>query len=81
MRDKALRYIEALGGRENIREIDGCITRLRATLVDPNKVDEAKLRAAGMIGRPVRMGNGIQIVVGTHAELIATEINKILRGG
>jgi len=27
------------------------------------------------------MGNGIQIVVGTHAELIATEINKILRGG
>jgi len=66
MRDKALRYIEALGGRENIREIDGCITRLRATLVDPSKVDEAKLRAAGMIGRPVRMGNGIQIVVGTH---------------
>ncbi len=81
MRDKALRYIEALGGRENIREIDGCITRLRATLVDASKVDEAKLRAAGMIGRPVRMGNGIQIVVGTHAELIATEINKILRGG
>ncbi|MFN3928814.1 MAG: PTS transporter subunit EIIB, partial [Thermoflexus sp.] len=34
MRDKALRYIEALGGRENIREIDGCITRLRATLAD-----------------------------------------------
>ncbi len=81
MRDKALRYIEALGGRENIRELDGCITRLRATLVDPSKVDEAKLRAAGMIGRPIRMGNGIQIVVGTHAELIATEINKILRGG
>lgn len=81
MRDKALRYIEALGGRENIQELDGCITRLRATLVDPSKVDEAKLRAAGMIGRPIRMGNGVQIVVGAHAELIATEINKILRGG
>lgn len=81
MREKALLYIEALGGRENIREIDGCITRLRVTLVDPSKLDEAKLRAAGMIGKPVRLGNGVQIVVGTHAELIATEINRILRGG
>lgn len=81
MREKALLYIEALGGRENIREIDGCITRLRVTLVDPTKLNEAKLRAAGMIGKPVRLGNGVQIVVGTHAELIATEINRILRGG
>ena len=81
MREKALLYIEALGGRENIREIDGCITRLRVTLEDPSKLDEAKLRTAGMIGKPVRLGNGVQIVVGTHAELIATEINRILRGG
>jgi glucose-like phosphotransferase system IIB component len=81
MREKALLYIEALGGPDNIREIEGCVTRLRVTVVNPARVDEAKLRQAGMIGRPLRMGTGVQVVVGTHAELIGAEINKILQGG
>jgi len=78
MREKALKFLEALGGKENITEIDGCITRMRTTVVDPKKVDDRKLRAAGAIG-VLKMGTGIQIVVGTYAELIATEINKIMR--
>ncbi len=78
MREKALKFLEALGGKENIKEIDGCITRMRTTVVDPSKVDDRKLRAAGAIG-VLRMGTGIQVVVGTYAELIATEINKIMR--
>jgi glucose-like phosphotransferase system IIB component len=78
--EKAVKFIEALGGAENIVEIDGCITRLRGTVKDPSKVDLKKLQPLGVIGRPIFMGKGIQIVVGTHAELIGTEMNKILRG-
>ena len=80
MRDKALKFIEALGGAENIVEIEGCITRLRGTVVDPSKVDLRKLQGLGVIGRPMFMGKGIQIVVGTYAELIGTAMNEIMRG-
>lgn len=80
MRDTALQFIEALGGADNIVEIEGCITRLRGTVVDPSKVDLRKLQKLGIIGRPIFMGKGIQVVVGTHAELISTAINEIMRG-
>jgi len=78
--DKALKFIEALGGADNIVEIEGCITRLRGTVKDPSKVDLKRLQSLGVIGRPIFMGKGIQIVVGTHAELIGTEMNRIMRG-
>lgn len=80
MHDKALKFIEALGGADNIVEIEGCITRLRGTVKDPSKVDMKKLQSLGVIGRPIFMGKGIQIVVGTHAELIGTAMNEIMRG-
>ncbi len=80
MRDRALKFIEALGGIDNIEEIEGCITRLRGTVVDPGKVDLKKLKDLGSVGQPILMGKGIQIVVGTYAELIGTAINEIMRG-
>ncbi len=79
MQVKAQLYLEALGGAENIKDIDGCVTRLRCTLNDPSKIDMRKLQAAGMVGRPMIMGKGVQVVVGTYAELIGAEINKILK--
>jgi glucose-like phosphotransferase system IIB component len=80
IRDKASKFIEALGGAENIAEIEGCITRLRGTVKDPSKVSLAKLQKLNIVGRPMFMGKGIQIVVGTHAELIGTAMNEIMRG-
>lgn len=79
MEDKAQQFIEALGGAGNIIEIEGCITRLRGTLADPSKVDLKKLQSLGIIGRPLIMGKGVQVVVGTHAELIGTAMNKLLK--
>ncbi|MBC7262883.1 MAG: PTS glucose/sucrose transporter subunit IIB [Chloroflexi bacterium] len=81
MREKALKILEALGGKDNITYIDGCITRIRATVKDPSLVDERKLKAAGAIGGILKMGTGIQVVVGTYAEIIATEISKIMKEG
>jgi glucose-like phosphotransferase system IIB component len=75
--DKARRYLAALGGMDNIVDIEGCITRLRMTLVDPSKVDMRALQQAGMIGRPMIIGKGVQVVVGTYAELIGSEINRL----
>jgi glucose-like phosphotransferase system IIB component len=79
MEEKARAFIEALGGKDNIVEIEGCITRLRGTLRDPSKIDLKKLMTLGVIGRPIIMGKGVQIVVGTHAELIGSAMNKIMK--
>jgi len=79
--EKAREFIEALGGKDNIVEIEGCITRLRGTLKDASKLDQKRLKPLGIIGRPIVMGNGIQIVVGTHAELIGSAMNELMHGG
>lgn len=68
--------VDALGGKENIKSQDACITRLRLTVVDEGKVDEEKLKKAGVFG-VVRLGGGImQVVVGPQAELISEEMKK-----
>jgi len=70
-------YYNAIGGRENIVEIDSCITRLRMTVKDASAIDEAAIKRLGAAGIIKPNNKNVQIVVGTHAELIAEEIKKI----
>lgn len=72
-------YFDALGGKENIVSIDACITRLRMTVNDSEKLDEAKVKKLGASGIVKATKKNIQVVVGTHAELIADEMNKLLK--
>ena len=70
--------IEGLGGAGNIRELDSCFTRLRVTLYQPEKLDEAKLAALPHSGI-VRQGNGVQIVYGLQAQEIRRAVQQQLR--
>ncbi len=79
MQDKAQKVIEGLGGLSNIKDCEGCITRIRCTVVDPKLVNDKVLKSAGAIA-VMKMGTGIQVVIGTYADLIAGEINKIRKG-
>lgn len=73
---KADELMSALGGKENIEKMDACITRLRLELKDPSKIDEAKLRQLGALG-VVKMGKAVQVVFGTTAEAIESELRKL----
>jgi len=75
---KASQYIEALGGADNLKSVDACITRLRLEVRDSGKLDEAKLKKLGASGVLKANKNNAQVVVGTKAELIAEEIKKEL---
>jgi len=71
------RVIEALGGMENLVEVDACITRLRVTVKDIDKVADEnvwkkELKAKGVF----KKGSGVQIVYGALAEILKNEINK-----
>lgn len=74
----ATQYLSALGGAENLEQIDSCITRLRLLMVDRDKVDESALRALGAKG-VVKLGRqNLQIVIGPQAELVAQEIKRLV---
>lgn len=77
MASKAEKIVAGLGGIANIEEIEGCITRLRTEVVDPSKVDEIALKAAGAHG-VVKMGTAIQVVIGTDADPIAADIEDMM---
>lgn len=77
LHDDALIIIEALGGRENIEDIDACITRLRVGVKDNEKVDQAALKKVGATAVLIVKG-GIQAIYGAKAILYKNEIINIL---
>ena len=73
---KAEQIIAAFGGRENLVNVDACITRLRMEVADKGKVDQARLKSLGAAG-VIEVGNNVQAVFGTDAEALKNEINEI----
>lgn len=74
---KAEDIIEALGGADNIEEIEPCATRLRTVVADPSLVDEKALKAAGAFG-VLSAGSVLQVIVGGEADNLAQDINDII---
>ena len=74
---KAEQIVAALGGADNIIEIEPCITRLRTEVQDGSLVDEAGLKAAGAHG-VLRSGTVVQVVVGPEADTLASDIEDLL---
>ncbi|HEY5248311.1 MAG TPA: PTS glucose/sucrose transporter subunit IIB [Dermatophilaceae bacterium] len=73
---KAAQILAALGGDANIIELEPCITRLRVEVIDPKLVNEAALKATGAFG-VVRSGKVVQVVVGTEADTLASDIEDL----
>lgn len=74
----AREYVELIGGKDNIEDIDACITRLRLTLKDTSMVTEAKVKKLGASGLIKPSAKTVQIVVGTKAEIIAEEMKTLV---
>ncbi|MBB5908870.1 glucose PTS transporter subunit EIIB [Actinoalloteichus hymeniacidonis] len=74
--DKAAGILAAIGGSDNIIEIEPCITRLRCELSNADLVDETALRKIGVHG-VLRSGDAVQIVVGPDADNIASDIEDL----
>ncbi len=72
--------VAAFGGRDNIRSLDACITRLRVQLVDPERANPDRLKALGATG-VVRVGNNLQAIFGTRSENLKSDMEEYLRAG
>ena len=74
---RAEQVIAAFGGRENLVNVDACITRLRIEVADKGKVDQDRLKRLGAAG-VIEVGNSVQAVFGTDAEALKSDIVEIL---
>ncbi|WP_120170463.1 PTS transporter subunit EIIC [Thermohalobacter berrensis] len=73
----ALQIIDAFGGRENIKHVDACFTRLRVEVDNKDLVNEEQLKSLGAAG-VVKVKNNIQAVFGGHSDIYKNEINRII---
>jgi maltose/glucose PTS system EIICB component len=69
--------VEALGGKNNIKNIDNCITRLRIDLRDQGAVDIEKLKDSGASGMFFPQKNHIHIVFGPHVEFVKNALVEV----
>lgn len=73
----AEKLIAAFGGRENLINVDACITRLRMEVADKSKVNQAALKSLGAAG-VIEVGNNVQAIFGTKAERLKDEIKAAM---
>ncbi|MDR3759507.1 MAG: N-acetylglucosamine-specific PTS transporter subunit IIBC [Enterocloster sp.] len=71
--------LEGLGGKENVKSIDNCITRLRLEINDYTKVDEKKIKSAGVAGVIRPSQKSVQVIVGTQVQFVADEFKKLCK--
>lgn len=74
---RAANILAALGGKGNLTDVDCCATRLRITVKDPEKVDDAGLKATGASG-VIKKGGGVQVIYGPRVTVIKSELEDYL---
>lgn len=76
--EMAASLVQAFGGKDNITNLDACITRLRVSVADVAKVDQAGLKKLGAAGVVVA-GSGVQAIFGTKSDNLKTEMDDYIR--
>ena len=75
---EAAAVLAAVGGKENVKTVDCCATRLRFELGDSALVDEAACKMAGALGVMIINKGAAQVIIGTQVQAVAEELKKLL---
>lgn len=74
---KSATILKSVGGVDNLVDIDCCATRLRLTLVDGSKVDQAGLKSTGASGVVVK-GSGVQVIYGPSVTIVKSDFEEFV---
>ena len=75
---EASRLLEGLGGKDNLKDVEACIMRLRVEVTSPDEVNEEVLREAGAFGVVIQ-DSVVQVVVGPVADELSAEIEELCK--
>ena len=79
LEDQALIILEALGGKDNIEDLNNCATRLRVSVKDESKLaPDTVFKSAGAHG-VVRKGKAIQVIIGLTVSSVRDRIEQLLK--
>jgi glucose-like phosphotransferase system IIB component len=81
MHDKAMAVIIAYGGKDNIANIDACLTKLRVQVKDKSLVKEDDLKSLGALGITHPSPQSVYSVFGQEADVIKTTMREIIAKG
>ena len=70
--------LAAVGGKENVKNVVYCATRLRFEIKDYTAVDEKAVKAAGAAGVVRPSKNACQVIIGTKVQFVYDELKKML---
>lgn len=76
--DLARQLVEAFGGKDNIKNLDACITRLRITVNKPEAVDQERIKKLGATAVVV-VGQNMQAIFGPQSDNIRTEMQEVIK--
>ena len=77
--EQAKVYLKALGGADNIIDVTNCISRLRVTVKDMGKVEDAEVFKEGGAHGVMKSGNGVQVIVGLSVAQVKTKFEQLLK--
>lgn len=77
LNEVAEQILEALGGTENLDDVDACITRLRVAVKDVSKVDKNRIKSLGATA-VLEVKGGVQAIFGAKADPLKQKINEII---
>lgn len=70
--------LSALGGKDNIVDLDNCVTRLRMVVKDASKIDEATLKKNGALGVMKLDDQNVQVVIGTKVGTLKSQLDNLI---
>ena len=70
--------LAAVGGKENVKNVDFCATRLRFEVTDSALVDEAACKKAGAVGVMIPSKGSAQVIIGTQVQAVCDELQKLI---
>ncbi|PTF26581.1 PTS glucose transporter subunit IICBA [Staphylococcus cohnii] len=73
------KVLDAMGGKENIKHLDACITRLRVEVNEKSQVDVESLKQLGASG-VLEVGNNMQAIFGPKSDQIKHDMAQIIAG-
>ncbi len=80
-KSKQQRYhqiLEALGGAQNLLQIEACITRLRLKVQNKDLIQEPRLKSLGAAGIMKTSDGSVQVIFGTESDFIKEELKKLV---
>ncbi|MFC7374641.1 MULTISPECIES: N-acetylglucosamine-specific PTS transporter subunit IIBC [unclassified Brachybacterium] len=76
----ATSFLGALGGKDNILDLEHCATRLRMQVADPSVIDDAALKRAGAAGTMKPGGGSVQVIYGLNVQFVKDAMDRIMSG-